>query len=104
MTTPELPNSTIADALDELADLYELDGAIVHRVLAYRTAAKTVRAAPMSVAQLARAGRATELAGIGATLQEKITSLLDDGTIPAAARLREKFPAGLLKITRLPGL
>jgi hypothetical protein len=30
----ELPNSQIADALEELGDLYELDGAIVHRVLA----------------------------------------------------------------------
>jgi DNA polymerase (family X) len=104
MNAPELPNSTIADALQELGDLYELDGAIVHRVLAYRTAAKAVREAPMSVAKLARAGRATELAGIGATLQEKIVALLDEGTIPAAERLRAKFPAGLLKITRLPGL
>ena len=104
MPAPELPNSTIADALEELGDLYELDGAIVHRVLAYRTGAKSVRAATVSVAALARAGRATELPGIGRTLQEKIVALLDTGTIPAAAKLREKFPAGLLQITRLPGI
>jgi DNA polymerase (family X) len=97
-------NAAIADALQELGDLYELDGAIVHRVVAYRTAAKTVRESPTSVAALARAGRATELAGIGGTLQEKIVSLLDTGAIPAAERLREKFPAGLVEMTRLPGL
>ncbi len=101
---PDLPNAAIADALQELGDLYELDGAIVHRVLAYRTAAKTVREAAVSVAALARAGRATELAGVGKTLQEKILALLDTGTIPAAERLRAKFPAGLLALTRLPGL
>jgi DNA polymerase (family 10) len=101
---PDCSNAAIADALQELGDLYELDGAIVHRVLAYRTAAKTVREASVSVAALARAGRATELAGVGKTLQEKILALLDTGAIGAAVRLREKFPPGLLALTRLPGL
>jgi DNA polymerase (family 10) len=68
MPAPELTNMEIADALSELGDLYELDGAIVHRVLAYRGAAKSVREAPVSVAALALQGRASELAGIGATL------------------------------------
>jgi DNA polymerase (family X) len=101
---PELPNAAIADALEELGDLYELDGAIVHRVLAYRAAAKTVREASVSVAALARMGRATELPAIGETLQEKILALLDTGTIPAAEKLRAKFPPGLIAVTRLPGL
>jgi DNA polymerase (family X) len=101
---PELSNAAIADALEELGDLYELDGAIVHRVLAYRAAASTVREASVSVAALARTGRATELPAIGNTLQEKILALLDTGTIPSAEKLRAKFPAGLIAITRLPGL
>jgi DNA polymerase (family 10) len=100
----DLPNSAIAEALEELGDLYELDGAIVHRVLAYRNAARAVREAPVSVAELARAGRVTELAGVGTTLEQKIIALLDTGTIPAAEKLRAKVPAGLIAITRLPGL
>ncbi|HTU77322.1 MAG TPA: DNA polymerase/3'-5' exonuclease PolX [Solirubrobacteraceae bacterium] len=104
MAAPQLSNAAVADALEELGDLYELDGAIVHRVAAYRTAAKAVREASVSVAALARAGRATELPGIGKTLQEKILALADTGAIPAAAKLRAKFPAGLQAIMRLPGL
>jgi DNA polymerase (family 10) len=100
----DLPNAAIADALEELGDLYELDGANVHRVLAYRNAAKVVREASVSVAALARAGRATELAGIGATLQQKIITLLDTGTTPSTERMRAQFPPGLIAITRLPGL
>jgi DNA polymerase (family 10) len=100
----DLSNAAIADAFEELGDLYELDGAIVHRVLAYRNAAKAVREASVSVAALARDGRASELPGIGKTLQEKVLALLDTGTIPAAERLRTKFPAGLIAMTRLPGL
>jgi DNA polymerase (family 10) len=97
-------NSEIAAALDELGDLYELDGAIIHRVVAYRNAAKAVRDAPVSVSALAREGRATELPGIGSTIQEKVLALADDGAIPAALKLRAKFPPGLIEITRLPGL
>ncbi len=102
--TPPPTNAEVAAALDELGDLYELDGAIVHRVVAYRNGAKAVREAPRSVAELALAGRATELPGIGATLQEKIAALAEDGAIPAAEKLRAKFPAGLVALTRLPGL
>src|ERR1039458_6243670 len=97
-------NSEIALALDELGDLYELDGAIVHRIVAYRNAAKAVRDAPVSVSALARQGRATELPGIGRTIHEKVIALADDGAIPALVKLRAKFPAGLIEITRLPGL
>ena len=59
----DLTNAQIAAAFDELGDLYELDGAVAYRVIAYRTAAKTVREATVSVVQLAREGRVTELPG-----------------------------------------
>jgi DNA polymerase (family X) len=100
----DLPNATIAMLFDELADLYELDGAVVHRVLAYRNAAKAVREAPRSVAQMTRAGTVTELPGIGRTLQEKLQTLLDTGQIPSLERLRGQFPPGLIAMTHLPGL
>src|SRR5437660_8421805 len=102
MTDPT--NTEIAAALDELGDLYELDGAIIHRIVAYRNAAKAVRDAPVSVAALARQGRATELPGIGAIIQEKVIALADDGAIPALEKMRAKFPPGLIAITHLAGL
>ena len=101
---PDVTNRQIADAFQELSDLYELDGAIVHRVVAYRNAAKAVREASVSVAALAAEGRATELAGVGKTLQEKVVALLETGDIPAAVKLRDRYPAGLIAVTQLPGL
>src|ERR671917_1854431 len=97
-------NLQIAAAFDELADLYELDGAIVHRVMAYRAAAKAAREATVSVAALTRRGAVTSLPGIGRTLEEKLVALLDTGDIPRAIKLRSKYPPGLLDMTRLPGL
>ena len=97
-------NTDIAEALDELGDLTELDGAAIYRTNAYRNAAKAVRESPVSVLGLARQGRATELPGIGATIQEKIIALADEGAIPATVKLRAKFPPGLIAMTHLPGL
>src|SRR5436190_969273 len=97
-------NAEIADALAELATLYELDGAIRYRVLAYREAARVIRQSPVSVEELARAGRATELPGVGKTLEQKILALLEDGEIPSAAKLKQKFPPSLIEVTMVPGV
>src|SRR3954471_17475095 len=96
-------NPEIAAAFDELADLYELDGAVSYRVIAYRTAAKTVRDASVSIMALTRDGRVTELPGIGKTLEEKLRALDETGDIPAAQKLRAKFPPGLISVMHLPG-
>ena len=97
-------NAEIAQALDELGDLYELDGVVVYRVVAYRQAAKAVRESAVAVEQLAAQGRLTELKGVGKTIEEKIEALLETGEIPAAAKLKGKFPPTLVQLTRLPGL
>jgi DNA polymerase (family X) len=99
-----MTNAEIAAALDELGVLYELDGAVKYRVLAYSTAARAIRESPVSVADLAAAGRATEIPGVGKTLAEKIDALLETGEIPAAAKLKAKFPPSLIEVTRIPGL
>ena len=63
-------NAEIADAFEELGDLYELDGAVVYRVLAYRNAAKAIRDSAASVEEMARAGTVVKLPGIGKTIAD----------------------------------
>ncbi len=99
-----MTNGEIAQAFDQLAVLYELDGAVKYRVLAYTKAAKAIRESPVSVAEMAREGRVTEMDGIGKTIEEKILALLDEGQIPAAEKLLDKYPVGLLEVTEVPGL
>jgi DNA polymerase (family X) len=97
-------NAEIAAALEELGILYELDGAVKYRVLAYSTAAKAIRESPVSVAELAARGEATEVPGVGKTLAEKIDALIETGEIPAAVKLKAKFPPTLIEVTRVPGV
>src|ERR687894_2052473 len=96
-------NPEIAAAFEELADLYELDGAVSYRVIAYRTAAKAVRDASVSIMALTREGKVTTVPGIGKTLEEKLLALDETGDIPSAVKLRAKFPPGLVELVRLPG-
>jgi len=98
-----MTNGVIAQAFDELGDLYELEGADQYRVIAYRNAARSVRDASVSVAQLTREGKATTLNGIGKTLDSKLKALVEEGEIPQSVKLRQKFPPGLLRVMHLPG-
>jgi DNA polymerase (family 10) len=97
-------NGEIAEAFEELASLYELDGAVVYRVGAYRNAAKAIREAGVSVEEMAKQGRVVELAGVGKTIAEKIDALLETGSIPASEKLKARIPSGLIAVTRIPGL
>jgi DNA polymerase (family 10) len=99
----EFTNAQIAAAFDELGDLYELDGAVSYRVIAYRNAAKAVRDSSVSIMALAREGKVTTVPGIGRTLEEKLRALDETGDIPAAQKLRAKFPVGLIAVMQLPG-
>src|ERR1700743_3878026 len=99
-----MTNAEIAAALEELGVLYELDRAARYPVLAYSTAGKAIRESPVSVEELARAGRATEIPGVGKTLAEKIDALLATSEIPAAAKLKAKLPATLDEVPVVPGI
>src|SRR5579859_1928764 len=101
----ELPrNSEVADQIDLLGDLLELEGKDTFRVVAYRRAAARVRETSGSIAQLALDGRAKELQGIGKTIEEKIVQIVEQGEIEALAERRATVPAGVVQFMRLPGL
>jgi len=97
-------NTEVADRFDLLADLLELEGAESFRVLAYRRAATRMRETSASVAQLALAGRAKELQGIGKTIEEKIVQIVETGDIDALAKRRTLVPPDVVAFMRLPGL
>jgi DNA polymerase (family X) len=98
-------NAEIADALQRIADLLEIQGENVFRIRAYRNAARTVAELPEGVASLiARGEDLTELPGIGDDLAGKITELARTGHVPLLDRLTRRLPGELAEMMRLPGL
>jgi DNA polymerase (family 10) len=94
----------VADQLELLADLLELEGEASFRVLAYRRAATRIRETAGSVAELALAGRAKELQGIGKTIEEKIVQVVEDGEMHALTKRKKIIPPEVVSFMRLPGL
>jgi DNA polymerase (family X) len=97
-------NGDLADRFDLLADLSELLGEQGFRVQAYRRAATRLRETAVSVAELAVAGTAKELPGIGKTIEAKIVETVETGGIEALAKRREAVPGEVALFLRVPGL
>ena len=97
-------NQDVAEQLELLADLLELDGEPSFRVIAYRRAATRIRETPGGVAQMALDGTAKDLPGIGKTIEEKIVQIVDDGEIHALTKRKATVPAEVVSFMRLPGL
>ena len=97
-------NDELADQLELLADLSELEGEDSFRVLAYRRAATRIRETGGPVAQLALDGQAKSLQGIGKTIEEKIVEVVELGEMKALTKRKALVPEEVVKFMRLPGL
>ena len=103
--TKSLPrNAEVAEQLELLADLLEIEGQSSFRVIAYRRAAGLIRETPRPVAELALAGRAKELPGIGATIEAKIVQIVETGEIETLTRHKNRVPPEVVTFMKLPGL
>ena len=102
---PRTPtNNDVAAQFELLADLIELEGGDSFRINAYRRAAKQIRDSSSSVVELALAGSAVDLPGIGKTIEGKIREIAKDGKIYALAEREQRIPAGVVSFLRLPGI
>jgi DNA polymerase (family X) len=97
-------NDELADQLELLADLSELEGEDSFRVLAYRRAATRIRETGGPVAQLALEGKAKSLSGIGQTIEDKIVQIVQFGEMEALTKRKAVVPEDVVKFMRLPGL
>ncbi|MCA9115208.1 MAG: DNA polymerase/3'-5' exonuclease PolX [Planctomycetaceae bacterium] len=101
-----MQNSEIARMFEELADLLEIDGANPFRVRAYRNAARTITGLTDSLADLAADDSCdlSSLPGIGKDLAAKIVAIVETGQLEQLEDLKQKIPAGVSDMLRIPGL
>ena len=96
-------NEEVAGLLREYAELTQITGGDVFRARNYEKAARSVRGWGDDIGQLdVTALRA--IPGVGASIAAKIAEYRESGNIRALDELRAKIPAGVLELTRVPGL
>jgi DNA polymerase (family 10) len=96
-------NGELADIFLEIADLLDLGGE-KFKPEAYRRAARSLQSLAEDVRAVSGRGELATIPGVGDAISEKIREYLRDGRIEYHERIRERYPAGLLDLMRLPGL
>ncbi len=97
-------NYEVARTLTRIADLLEIKGELVHKVLAYRRAAETITEMGEDIRDYQREGRLDDIPGVGKALSEKIDELLTTGRLAYLERLELEVPPGLLDVWAIPGV
>src|SRR5215467_2112974 len=96
-------NDEVAALLTEYADLTSITGGDRFRIRTYERAARSVAGYPVDLGTLDGKGL-REIPNVGASLAAKIEEYLRTGAIGQLEELRAKVPAGVRRLTEIPGL
>ncbi len=99
-----MDNREVAEILEEMATLMELNGEGGFRIRAYTNAARGIESLREPVATLAAEGKLDSVRGIGKGLAGRITGLVETGRLPGLEELKASVPEGLMEMTEIPGL
>lgn len=94
----------VAEVLDEMGTLLELQGANPFKSRAFHAGCRTLEGVTDDLAQRARSETLTEIKGIGPGLAKVISDLVLTGRSIEHEQLKSKVPDGVLAMTRLQGL
>ncbi len=97
-------NREVASIFATVADMLEIKGENIHRVLSYRRAAETIADLPRDLNAIHEEGTLTDLPYIGQTLAAKIEELLTTGELAFFNRLADEIPPGVVAMLQVPGL
>lgn len=94
----------VANILEEIALLLELQNENPFKIRAYRTAAHSILNMERSLVDVVEEGTLCDLEGIGEALNEKITTLVKTGHLPYYEDLKAKTPPGVLAMMEMHGI
>lgn len=99
-----LNNKQVAQVLEDIALLLEIQGENQFKIRAYANGARLVAGLDREVADLVAGGELRKLKGVGAALAEKIAELVNTGGLAYYERLKAEVPSGLLELRAVPQL
>ncbi|MEJ2013303.1 MAG: DNA polymerase/3'-5' exonuclease PolX [Anaerolineales bacterium] len=97
-------NREAADVFRHIADLLEIKGEAVYRVLAYRRAADAIQELGRDLHDVWKQGELQEIPGVGKAIAEKIDELLRTGKLEYYEKLISEVPLGLIEVLAVGGV
>ncbi len=94
-------NADVAEALDEIADILEIQGDRF-RPRAYRRAARSIESSSADLVQLMASNQLTRIPGVGESIASKISEFVQTGRITYLEELRKKVPSGVAQLLKIP--
>lgn len=102
--TRRYSNQQLADLFTRIADLLEIKGEVVYKILAYRKAADSLTSLGRDVMDVWREGKLTEIPGVGKAIAEKIDELITTGKLGFLQKLESEVPPSLVDLLQVPDL
>ena len=100
----EMTNGQLAATFRLIADMLEIKGEVIYKILAYRKAADSLDSLGQSIHTVWQEGRLTQVDGVGKAIAEKIDELLSTGKLGFLERLGEEVPPSLVELLKVPDL
>ena len=95
-------NQQLAQVFGNIADLLEIKGEVVYKVLAYRRASESLHDYSRDVATVWKEGGLRLIPGVGTAIEEKIVELLTTGQLNFYEKLKADLPEGLVDVLAVP--
>ena len=99
-----MTNGQLAGTFRLIADLLEIKGEVIYKILAYRKAADSLEGLGQNIHTIWQAGRLTQVDGVGKAIAEKIDELLSTGKLTFLERLSAEVPPTLVEILKVPDI
>lgn len=97
-------NNEFARIFTLIADLLEIKGEVIYKVLAYRRAAESISEIGQDLTQIYEDGDLEDIPGVGDAISDKIVELIETGKLTYLEELKSEVPPSLVNLLDIPGL
>ena len=104
MTTKKYTNLELAEIFQTIANLLEIKGDVIYKILAYRKASDSIRDYGGSVYDVWKDGDLTNIPGVGKAIADKIDELYTTGHLEYLDKLSAEVPPSLAELLEVPDL
>ncbi|MGB7338189.1 MAG: DNA polymerase/3'-5' exonuclease PolX [Phototrophicaceae bacterium] len=99
-----LTNRDIAEIFGNIADILEIQGESKFKFLSYRRASEELAELPRDLQAYLDDGTLRDIPGVGKAISDKITELLQTGTMDYYEQRKSEVPLGVVEIKRINGV